>query len=148
MITYQEEEAEDFKADVEPLLSRYYDETIVDIGLQFDADFAVYIDANQRGRMICVSAREDGKVIGISCFFLTPYLYSRGYMMAIQDLLYIVPEHRKGWVGIRLIKESEKVLKSRGVGIIDLACRPHMDNTVLYERLGYKYAEKRFSKLV
>ena len=87
-------------------------------------------------------------VVGIACFFLTPYLYSRNYIMAVQDLLYIAPEYRRGWIGIRLIKESEKLLKSRGVGIIDLACRPHVDNTTLYERLGYKYAEKRFSKLV
>lgn len=148
MITYQEEDAESFKEEVEPFLGAYYDETIVDLGLAFDADFAAYIDANARGRMVCISARDDDKVVGIACFFLTPYLYSRNYILAIQDLLYILPEYRKGWTGIRLIKESEKLLKSRGVGMIDLVCRPHMDNTSLYERLGYKYAEKRFSKLV
>ena len=148
MITYQEEDAETFRGDVEPLLTAYYDETIVDLGLKFDADFAAYIDANERGRMVCIGARDDGKVIGIACFFITPYLYSRNYILAIQDLLYIVPEYRKGWTGIRLIKTAEKLLKSRGVGMIDLVCRPHMDNTSLYERLGYKYAEKRFSKLV
>ena len=148
MITYQEEDAESFKEEVEPLLGAYYDELRGEEQIPFDADYTRYIDANQRGSMVCMSCRDGEKVVGITCFFLTPYLYSRNYVMAIQDLLYIAPTYRKGWVGIRLIKEAEKVLKSRGVGIINLVCMAHKDNSPLYTRLGYRHTENHFTKLV
>jgi len=148
MITYQEEDVDGFRNEVKPLLDAYYDALIVEHDLPFEPDYAAYVDAQERGHMVCISCRDDGKLVGLTCFFIQPYLYSHRYLIATEDLFYIDPEYRKGWAGIRMLKEAEKVLKSRGVGIINVVCKAHQDKTPLYERLGYGYTEKHFSKRV
>lgn len=147
MITYQEEDVDCFRTEVRPLLGAYYDALIVEHDLPFEPDYNAYVDAQERGHMVCVSCRDDGKLIGLICFFIHPYLYSQRYVLAIEDLFYVDQAYRKGWIGIRLLKYAEKVLKSRGVDIINVVCKAHQDKSSLYERLGYKHTEKHFSKM-
>ena len=148
MITYQEEDPRDFLDEAKPILDTYYAELIPEHSLPFEPNFDQYFSAYDMGNFVCVTCRDDGKLIGLTAFFLLPYLYSRQHRIAIEDLYYLAEPYRKGTTGIRLLKEAEKVLKFHGTTIVNVVCKAHQDKTALYERLGYRYTEKHFSKLV
>ena len=148
MITYQEEDPRDFLEEIKPIFDIYYADLIPEHQLPFEPNYKQYLDAYDSGSFVCVTCRDDGKLVGIAAFFMLPYLYSWRHRIAIEDLYYISESHRKGTIGIRLLKEAEKVLKFNGVSIINVVCKAHQDRTALYERLGYRYTEKHFSKMV
>jgi len=148
MITYQEEQFGDFYEEAEPIFATYYKDLLPEHNLPFDPNYDQYLSAQDRGNLMCLTCRDDGKLVGFVAFFIMPYLYSRRERIAIEDLYYLAESHRKGITGVRLLKEAEKVLKFYGVGIINVVCKAHQDRTTLYERLGYTYTEKHFSKQV
>jgi len=148
MITYQEESFSAFFEEAEPIFFKYYKDLVPEHGLKFDPNYDQYLAAQRSGHLTCLTCRLNGELIGFVVFFVMPYLYSKQATIAIEDLYYLAEPYRKGMVGVRLLKEAEKVLKSREVGIINVVCKAHQDKTVLYERLGYRYTEKHFSKLV
>lgn len=148
MITYQEEEFGDFFEEAKPIFETYYRDLVPEHDLPFDPNYEEYFRAQDWGNLACVTCREDGVLIGMTAFFMFPYLYSRQTRLAVEDLYYVAEPFRKGMVGILLLKEAEKVLKSYGVGIINIVCKAHQDRTTIYERLGYTYTEKHFSKQV
>lgn len=148
MITYQEEQFGDFYEEAKPIFATYYKDLIPEHSLPFDPNYDQYLEAQDRGNLMCLTCRCNGQVVGFVAFFIVPYLYSRRERIAIEDLYYLADPYRKGATGIRLLKEAEKVLKSYGVGIINVVCKAHQDRTKLYERLGYTYTEKHFSKQV
>ena len=148
MITYQEEEFGDFYKEAEPIFLKYYKDLVPEHELPFDPHYGQYLAAQDQGNLVCVTCRDDGRLVGLTAFFLLPYLYSRQHRIAIEDLYYLAEPYRKGMTGIRLLKEAEKVLKFHGTTIVNVVCKAHQDKTALYERLGYRYTEKHFSKLV
>lgn len=148
MITYQEEDPRDFLDEAKPILDAYYKDLIPEHSLPFEPNLEQYFNAYDCGNLVCITCRDDGKLVGVSAFFLLPYLYSRLHRIAIEDLYYVCESHRKGSIGIRLLKEAEKVLKFNGASIINVVSKAHQDRTTLYERLGYRYTEKHFSKQV
>lgn len=148
MITYQEEAFGDFYEEAKPIFERYYTDLVPEHTLPFEPNYEQYLSAQDQGNLACVTCRDDGKLVGLTAFFLLPYLYSKFHRIAIEDLYYLAEPYRKGMTGIRLLKEAEKVLKFYGASIINVVSKAHQDRTVLYERLGYRYTEKHFSKLV
>jgi N-acetylglutamate synthase-like GNAT family acetyltransferase len=57
-------------------------------------------------------------------------------------------EFRKGRIGIRLFQYAEKVLKERGVQRMVVNTKIHLDNSRLFEYLGYKMTDKVFTKML
>lgn len=148
MITYQEEDPREFFDEVKPILDIYHEDLIPEHDIPFEPNTEQYFNAYDCGNLVCITCRDSGKLVGITAFFLLPYLYSKHHRIAIEDLYYVSESHRKGSIGIRLLKEAEKVLKFNGASIINVVCKAHQDRTTLYERLGYRYTEKHFSKQV
>jgi GNAT superfamily N-acetyltransferase len=67
----------------------------------FDAsDFSpnpeFYLDAEANGRMVLFTMRLEGKLIGYQTFALFPYhpRYLEAKNLALQDVMYVAPEHR------------------------------------------------------
>lgn len=148
MITYQEEDLNAFLEEAKPILATYYRDLVPEHELPFDPNYSQYLAAQDQGNLVCVTCRDSGTLVGFTLFFLLPYLYSRQHRIAIEDWYYLAEPYRKGMTGIRLLKEAEKVLKFYGTSIINVVSKAHQDRTTLYERLGYRYTEKHFSKLV
>ena len=69
-------------------------------------------------------------------------------MTAFEDLYFVSKEYRKGRIGIRLFQYAEKVLKERGFNRIVMHTKIHLDNSKLFEYLGYKFTDKIFTKML
>jgi GNAT superfamily N-acetyltransferase len=77
-----------------------------------------------------------------------PHLHYKSCKTAFEDIYFITKEYRKGRIGIKLFQYAEEVLKGIGVNRIIMHTKIHLDNSRLFERLGYTLTDKLFTKLL
>lgn len=149
MITYQVEKWKDALPEMEPILIKHWRE----IALGHDK---VPLDiARDRYQALCdsgilhvVTARDDGVMIGYHVALITPHLHYNSTIHGMTDVYFILPEYRKGFVGIKLFKFVEKDMKERGVKKIFTGTKKHLDMGRVLEHLGYTATETTYTKFI
>lgn len=148
MITYNDEDPTVFFKELAPILPEHYEELCVTKDFPLEPDFVAYDRLNIAGMLKAVTCRNDGELVGYIIFIVQPHLHYMSCITAFEDLYYVRKEYRKGRTGIKLFQFSEKVLKDAGVKRIIMHTKIHMDNSRLFEYLGYKNTDKLFTKLL
>ena len=105
-------------------------------------------DFEKTGRLFVFTLRENDKLIGYSVFWTGVHLHYRSLNVATNDLLFVTKSKRHGRLGLQLIIECEKYLKTRGVNKLTWHMKPHKSFAPLLERLGYKHEELIYGKLI
>lgn len=146
MITYQEEEySPRLWIEMYPLLEDN-DEEMRAVSYELEPNRALYDAAANMQSLVVYTAREEGRIVGYVAYFLAPNLHYR-VLSATADILYVDPEYRKGFLGIKLIKKAEEVLKDKyNVELILQHSSIRRPLDPLLTRLGYKECEKVFIK--
>jgi GNAT superfamily N-acetyltransferase len=147
-VTYQTEDPAEFIEALKGVLPEHYDELCVTKDFPLMPDYEAYGRLHVAGMLRCVTVREDNELIGYAIFIVHPHLHYRSCITAFEDIYFLKKEHRKGRVGIRLFQFTEDVLKKEGVHRIIMHTKIHMDNTRLFEYLGYKLTDKLFTKIL
>ncbi len=141
---------------VEDMVHIQWAETMRD-GLPLVPDWGQYRRLERAGVYKAIGAIQAGRLIGYNSFFVQPTLHHSTSILAINDLVYIAPEHRKGLAGALLITRAESMLKGLGVRKIVYASKPYLDLArdstdaklaSLFRRLGYTDAETIHEKLI
>ena len=148
MITYSEEDCTVFFGELVPILPAHYEELCITKDFPIEPDLAAYDRMHQAGCLKSIVCRCDGELIGYIIFFIQPHLHYMSCITAFEDLYYVKKEHRKGRTGIKLFQFAEQVLRDAGVKRIIMHTKIHMDNSRLFEYLGYKHTDKLFTKLL
>lgn len=100
---------------LEALALRDWQEVEVDQDAQpHDPDWDHYRQQNTVGTYRIIAARRNGRLIGYNAFFIGHHSRHRGMIFAQNDVIYLVPEQRRGIVGARFINESAAMLKAAG----------------------------------
>lgn len=95
-----------------------------------------------KGRILL--GEEDGKVVGMLGFVVANHHFS-GQRYAAELAWYVLPEHRKGGPGLKLLWEAEKQAKEMGAETF-IFTAPNEDVSALYSRFGYKKLEVAYKK--
>jgi GNAT superfamily N-acetyltransferase len=148
MIIYEDVDGFKFVDEFERLFPEHYEELCVTKEFPYEPDYEAYKRMAQAGMLRCITCRNDERLIGYIIFIVTPHLHYKSCMTAIEDLYFVTKEFRKGRVGIKLFQYAEKVLKERGVQRIVMHTKVHLDNSKLFEYLGYKMTDKVFTKML
>ena len=116
----------------------------------FSPDKERYIKMEAAGFVRLFTAREmpDRKLVGYQVFLVSPHQHYSGVLTALQDLIYLAPEHR-GLKAVRFIMYADQQLEYSGVELISRHS-PHVNHgfgTTL-ERMGYAPMEQIFSRRV
>jgi GNAT superfamily N-acetyltransferase len=147
-VEYANEDPSTFIEELKLLLPEHYEELCV------TKDFPLLPDYEAYGRLVvadmlrCITCRSDGKLIGYAIFIVQPHLHYRSCKTAFEDLYFVKKEFRQGRIGIRLFQYAEDVLKKAGVHRIIMHTKIHLDNSRLFEYLGYKHTDKLFTKIL
>jgi GNAT superfamily N-acetyltransferase len=147
-VEYANEDPSTFIEELKLLLPEHYEELCV------TKDFPLLPDYEAYGRLVvadmlrCITCRSDGKLIGYAIFIVQPHLHYRSCKTAFEDLYFVKKEFRQGRIGIRLFQYAEDVLKKAGVNRIIMHTKIHLDNSRLFEYLGYKHTDKLFTKIL
>lgn len=116
------------------------------VSLEPDYDF--YKSLETAGKLISVVAEEEGKMIGYAVFFLTPNAHYKSLLVASNDIIFMLPEKRKGSLGRDLITESENISKSHGANKITFHVKPDHDFSPLLRSMGYLHEETMHGKMI
>lgn len=137
-----------FVEDAKHVFPIHYEELSLEKGrIPLGMDFAKYQEIEDRNQLHVLVAREAGKVIGyyIAILVIHPHYKDAG-LMSTTDMFYILPEHRKGSIGIQLIAKAEETLRERGVVKAYLGTKIKQDHTKILEWLGWTATDKVFTK--
>jgi GNAT superfamily N-acetyltransferase len=149
IVTYAVEHLRDMKPELENLLPRHWMEIARDQEIiKLDPDWDSYFAMENMGQFHGMVARCEGKMIGYHISFIRPHLHYRKSLSAIVDIYFILPEYRKGRVGVELFKEVEKSWKARGVQKAFTGTKVFHDMSKLFERLGWRFTEKLYTKVL
>jgi len=147
-IVYEDVDAFGFLPEFERLLPLHYEELSVTKEFPLEPDYEGYRRVAQAGMLRCITCRADGELIGYIIFFVSPHLHYKSCVTATEDIYFVRKEYRKGRIGIRLFQYAEDALKRRGVQRIVVNTKIHLDNSRLFEYLGYKITDKVFTKML
>lgn len=137
-----------FVEEMKILFPLHYEELCVTKDFPLAPDYDAYKRLADAGMLRCITVRADEEVIGYAIFIVQPHLHYMTCKTAFEDIYYIRPDFRKGRVGIRLFKYAEEVLQRIGVNRIIMHTKIHMDNSRLFEYLGYKLTDKIYTKIL
>jgi ribosomal protein S18 acetylase RimI-like enzyme len=114
-----------------------------------DSMMALLINMVNDSPHILLVSEKDGKLDGTICMLIFPYFINHEVMTA-QDLWWWVePEARGTTVGIKLIKEAEKLVKEKGIAHMTMMSMESSDAdkvNKLYSKMGMKLMEYAYIK--
>lgn len=144
MITLQRETLFDIVHEVDDLLKLHYDEVALHRDtIKLDPMWEDYASLERMGRFVVFTARDDGRLVGYSAFFVNKHMHYSGTTLAINDVIFLHPDQRKSTTGYRLIKFSHEQLKERGdIQKITFHVKFSKDWSNVLHKLGYIDEEK------
>jgi GNAT superfamily N-acetyltransferase len=136
-MSYGQELLSDIVEELKPLLERHWEEIAHFKDVPLAPNWAAYDRAEKSGSLRVYTARKDGALIGYGVFFIGNMHYSTT-KIATQDVLFLLPEHRQGGVGYRLIRFCDEQLNAEGAKVV----YHHVKHAIcdfgpLLERMGY-----------
>ena len=149
MITAQVETWHPFIEEIQPLLPLHYQELAlnrdkVPLDPMYELDDAMDV----QGKVLVVSLREEGKIVGYFIGFVEPKLHYRTCLALTMDIFWTHPDIRGGLAGVRLFREVEREAKRRGVQTLYYGSKLHKDSGRLFEYLKMKPIETYYSKWI
>lgn len=114
---FQRERAHDLWDEITPLLQAHWAEIAHYADIPLDPDAPIYNFLEEHDHLRCYTARVGGRLVGYGIFRLGAMHY-KSSKQAIQDVLFVLPEYRKGRIGYRLVEFCESQLRSEGTQVV------------------------------
>jgi GNAT superfamily N-acetyltransferase len=148
MIEYTVADPATFIDELKGILPEHYDELCVTKDFPLLPDYVAYGRLCVADMLRCIVARADGDLVGYALFIVHPHLHYSTCKTAFEDIYFLKKEHRLGRTGIRLFQFAEEALRAEGVNRIIMHTKIHLDNSKLFEYLGYKLTDKLYTKIL
>ena len=137
-ITFIKETYTNVIEDIKPLLENHWQEVAnYKDKVPLKPDFNKYQTLEKNKVLVIVTCRDNEKLVGYSIFFLSKHLHYTTCLVASNDILFLDKTYRKGRTGIKLIQESERLLKNMGVNRIIWHIKPKNNFSPILIRMGY-----------
>jgi GNAT superfamily N-acetyltransferase len=118
--------------------------------LEFDCDTVERIVMQSIDQELCPVAVIDGEVVGFLLGLQFPALLNANIMVGTEIAWWVEPEHRSKPIGVKLLKYIEKQAQSKKLKFWSMMCLEKLNADGLesiYERMGYKKAERTYIRL-
>jgi len=148
-ITYQKETIVSLQEELEDLIVIHHEELgIYNDKISLNVMWENYFALEEMGNLHVLTAREEDKLVGYYICGVQPNLHYADVLFSVNDILFIHPDYRKGFTGIRLIKEAEKEMRKLGVKVMTIGFKTYAPFGRLLERLGWDFTEKVYTKYI
>jgi hypothetical protein len=172
MITYQPETLDQVRNEIEPLLQAHYLEITTNKAIKpLDVDWERYETLDETGMLRIFTARQGmemqravdgsdvlnkdgtvftrpGHLIGYFISFVMAGLHYQQTIMALNDVFYVTPEHRRDMVGFKLMKQGALDLKNLGADILTIHMKTDYPFRKILIRQGFALAEENWEKVL
>ena len=148
-VCFSVERVSDVLEEIKPLLEAHWREiALYQDRFPLNPDYGKYEALDKAGMVHIVTARDAGTLIGYYISFVMPHLHYRDCIVAMNDILFLKPEYRRGRVGMKLIEFVEEDLRRIGVDRMIIHVKTQHDFSPLLVRLGFSETERNFEKLL
>lgn len=114
-------------------------------GIALNPDYQYMINAERSGRFMLFTVRSLDGLVGNCMMYLSKSTHTQRWV-AEEDTIFILPEHRKGRLGVRLIRYVEDVLRNMGVTEIRVTVKTVNEVGRLLTLLGYNHTGNQLTK--
>lgn len=114
---------------------------------EFRLDYGRVMEVDKQGRylMIAVEHTPTGTLVGNFGLLMEQCIHTQ-LLSAYEDVLYIEPEHRRGRVGVELIRYAEDVVRRLGARELTLSARTVTKVGPMLERMGFDHFKSLYNK--
>lgn len=127
--------AEENRAEVESALSE-----------RVALDIEMYAHLQAQGLLLAMAALDDeGALVGYACALIAPNLHY-GFLMAVNDAVFVSRSCRSRGYGLRLMREVQRVAKERGARLMVWQAKMDSSLNKVLQRLGYRAEEINYVK--
>jgi GNAT superfamily N-acetyltransferase len=149
MVTFSTEKYADVIDELRPLLSEHWAEIAVYPDIPLDPDYDFYDKANSIGMLVGYFIRDESKIIGYAIFIIAKHKHYQGHSWAMNDIVWIHPDHRNLGTGRKLVAHWEEALKADGVNVIHVNAKTaHMPLAYLLMDCQYVQIEAGYEKRI
>jgi GNAT superfamily N-acetyltransferase len=137
-VKFQRETLFDVIEEVKPILEKHYDELCLrKDAMALKPRWDVYSNLEAVDAFVVFTARDEAGLAGYAAFFVSAHMHYADLIVAQNDVLYVVEEHRKGSVPMRLINYCKSQLAAIGTHKIVYHAKYSNNLRALLNRLGY-----------
>jgi GNAT superfamily N-acetyltransferase len=133
-------------ANVEALLERHWREIAHYQDIPLNVNWAVYEGLEAAGALRTYTARAHGTLLGYAAYIVGRSPHYSGSIEAVEDVIYVAPEYRRGRVGYQLIAYADEQLAADGVQTVYHHTKVAHNFGPLLERQGYELIEVKYGK--
>ncbi len=149
MITAQVEGMFDALPEALPMLHQHYEELALNKDrVPLDPDWDTYRALEEKGAILCVTLRENGRLVGYYTGFVVPDLHYKTCLSLKMDIFWTHPDIRGGTASLRLFRAVEKEAKRRGVQRVFCGSKHHKDASKLFEAMRMDLVETYYTKWI
>ena len=146
-VTYKREYLKDILEEMKPLLHTHNEEMGIDVEeVTLDVMWDTYLTLEEADILHVVIARDGEDIVGYYASYIQPHIHYANEVFSSNDTIYLKPEYRKGFTGIRLIKETEKQMRERGVTLMAIVYKEKQPIDRLLTILGWSPEERTWLK--
>jgi GNAT superfamily N-acetyltransferase len=146
--SFQRETYEEVVDEIRPLLELHWREVARHPDIPLEPNWTAYEHLQALDILRIYTGREHGRLIGYSIFVVHKDLHYQTSLTADEDLLFLVPEARKGRIGLQLMQFSEAELAAEGVQLVKRRTKvaERLNFGALLERMGYEPIDVVYGK--
>lgn len=135
--------------DRQDLLKMHYDEVAKNKSVMvLDPDRAKYQAIERAGKLLCLAAFFDNKIVGYSVNIIDTHIHYAELVCCVNDVLFVDPVYRNGRCGLMLIKHTESAAKDRGAKLMLWHAKSGTALDMLMPKLGYGVQDIIYSKVI
>jgi GNAT superfamily N-acetyltransferase len=109
-------------------------------------DVARYQALEDAGMLLGLFAYVEDQIVGYSVNLIVPHLHYADVICAHNDVLFVAKEYRNSPLGLRLIRETERACKARGVHLMLWHAKEGTPLSEILPKRGCKVQDIIFSK--
>lgn len=139
---FQREQLAQTAQEAWPLLEKHFAHISHYQDIALNPDWEMYLGAEARGMLRVYVIRFEGRMVGYQVFFAKPNPHYRQSFQAVQDILWLDPEHRSPTLGVRFIDWCDQQLRAEGVQLVYQHSKLSHDFSAILKYLGYEEIER------
>lgn len=129
------------------LFSEHWDEVALNKQVMvLKPDLQRYEAMGANGNLLVLGAWDGDELVGYSVNFVMQHLHYKDLRICSNDLLFVAQAHRKGRVGLRLIRATEEHARAAGAELMLWHGKPNTALVELMPALDYGVQDIIFSK--
>lgn len=147
MVTFTLENWTEIEDEIQSLWAGHYAEVGQDHAtLPLAPDIGWYRALEANGSISLIAVRACGKLVGYQISVVRPHTHYSTTLCSFEDTFYLAPLYRKGLTGVKLISQSLKFLRLRGVKRAYFMSNELKPTDKIFQYLGFTKSHTCWSK--